>query len=183
MATEKDIAQIVDVMQAAFPNWHPTDNTVEVYFQILKEEDSKLLKAAVFQAIAEPGRAFAPSPGEIRGVLLDVQKMISNVPDSFQAWGEVQRQILENGGEFGTPVWSHPVIEEAVNRIGWRNLRMSDNPQSERIRFVQAYEQLVSRVEKEQMLLPPVRGYIETNGGKMLAPADQMKQLADRLGK
>lgn len=181
MAELEDFQQIINMFLAAFPNFKPTDMTPEVYFQTLADIPTDELRAAVLHCLTEPGRAFAPSIGEIRGAVVELRGMSANVPSSYQAWQEVQQQILENGGEFGKPVWSNPLVGMAVKRIGWRNLRMSDFPESERMRFIACYEQLVSRAEKEEMLIPEVRGYIETSGGKLLAPMSQIKQLADRL--
>ncbi len=86
-----------------------------------------------------------------------------------------------NGGDFGTPVWSHPLVERVVKQLGWRNLRMSEDQTADRARFVQAYEQLLARATTEEMLLPEVRGYIEARGGLLLAPSDQMRLLSDKL--
>ena len=181
MAELKDILQIINVMLAAFPNFKPTEGTAEIYYQTLSDIPTEELRAAVLHCLTENGRAFAPSVGEIRGAVAELRGMLANVPSSYQAWQEVQTQILENGGEFGHPVWSNPLVEKAVKRIGWRNLRMSDFPESERARFIACYEQLVSRAEKEEMLIPEIRGYIEANGGKLLSPMSQIGLLADKL--
>ena len=183
MATEKDIAEIVGVISAAYPNFNPSEYTVEVYHQTLKDIETDLLKAATLQAISEAGRKFAPSVGEIRGAVGEIRKQVMNIPSSYQAWEEVQKQIVENGGDFGTPVWSHSLVEQTVSAIGWRNLRMSENQTADRARFIQAYEQLQPRAEKEEMQLPEVRGYIEANGGKRLAPVDEMKRLSEGMSK
>jgi len=173
MAELKDIAQIIGILSAAFPNFKPTELTSEVYYQTLGDIPSDELKAAVLHCISESGRAFAPSVGEIRGAVAELRSFAVNVPSSFQAWQEVQKQILENGGEHGHPVWSSPLVAEAVRRMGWRNLRMSGDQTADRARFLQCYEQLVGRATKEEMLLPDVRAYIETT-------ADERKQIADQ---
>ncbi|MEO6566718.1 MAG: replicative helicase loader/inhibitor [Casimicrobiaceae bacterium] len=181
MANILDIAQIVGVISAAYPNWKPTEFTTEVYYQTLQDIPTEELKAATLHSVSEAGRAFAPSVGEIRGAVAELRGMSANVPSSYDAWEEVQRQLLENGGDFGNPVWSHPLIERAMKQMGWRNLRMSENQIADRARFVQCYEQLVDRATRENMLLPEVRGYIEANGARMLAPMDSMKLLAGRM--
>jgi hypothetical protein len=177
----EDVAQIVAVISAAYPNFNPSEQTVEIYFQCLNDIPTELLKAATLQAVSEAGRKFAPSVGEIRGTVAEIRRNIVNVPSSYQAWQEVQTQINDNGGEYGKPVWSHPLVEQTVNALGWRNLRMSENSTADRARFLQAYDQLQDRMEREEMMLPAVRGYIETNGGKLLSPIERMKQLVERL--
>ena len=181
MASERDVAEIVAIISAAYPNFNPTKHTVEVYYQTLKDIPTDLLRSATLQAISENGRKFAPSVGELRGTVADIQRAVSGTPTSYQAWQEVQRQMVETGS-YGEPEWSHPLVAETVRVLGWRNLCLSEHQVADRARVVQAYEQLSRRYEIEAMMLPEVLSYIEANGGKLLAPAEQVKVLADRLG-
>ncbi len=183
MAEPRDIDQIINMLEVAFPNFHPKDVklTKEVYWQTLRDIPSDELKAAVLHCASENGRAFAPTIGEIRGAVAELRMASLNVPSSYAAWQEVCTQMSINGGDFGMPVWSHPLVERVVKQLGWRNLRMSEDQTADRARFVQAYEQLLARATTEEMLLPEVRGYIEARGGLLLAPSDQMRLLSDKL--
>ena len=184
MSDITDIAQIVGIISAAYPNWNVTEYTNEVYYQTLHDIPADELKVAVLHCISENGRKFAPSVGEIRGAVAEMRGIASNLPSAYQAWEEVQKQILENGGDFGKPVWSNSIVESAARMIGWRNLRMSEDQTSDRARFIQCYEQLVVRATRDEMLLPEVRGYIEDRGGKLLnAPIAQIKQLTKGMEK
>jgi hypothetical protein len=183
MATEKDIAGIVAMLSAAYPNWNVTEYTLEIYYQDLKDIPSEELKIAAQHCRSEAGRKFAPSVGELRGAVADLRKYTANIPSSYQAWEEVLRQIVDNGGDYGNPVWSNPIVERAVKMIGWRNLRMSEDATADRARFIQCYEQLAERVSRDEMLIPEVRGYLEVNGARLLAPTDQIKLLAKGMTK
>ena len=178
MANQIEIAQIVAVIAAAYPNFKVSPQTIDVYYQTLQDISADELQAAVMQSISEAGRQFAPSVGEIRGAVLDIRKRVVNVPSSFQAWQEVQKQIRDNGGDFGRPVWSNPIVEATVNALGWRNLRMSEDQTADRARFLQAYDQLCDRASKEEIALPQVRGYIET---KAQRAALEMKNVSKLL--
>lgn len=183
MATPNDIQQIINMLMAAFPNFKPNEMTPEVYWQTLQDIPTSELKAAVLHCVTESGRAFAPSVGEIRGAVSVIRQASANVPGPYAAWREVCRAIVEIGS-YGSPVFSSPLIERTVENIGWRNLCLSENQVADRARFVQAYEQLLSRAVAEDMMLPEVRGYIEARGGVLLdAPATQIKQLAERLSR
>lgn len=177
MANPLDIAHVVKVMSIAFPNWKPTADTSEVYFKLLQDIDGEELKVAVLHCLSESGRAFAPSIGEIRGAVSELRRMSYNVPSSYEAWQEVLMQFAE-AGYYNTPKFSHPLIAEAVRRMGWRQLCLSEDQIADRARFIQCYEQLTNRATKEDILLPEVRGYIEANGARLLAPAEQIKQLS-----
>jgi hypothetical protein len=184
MASREDISKMVAFLSAAYPNWNVSEYTLEVYYEDLQDIPAEELRIAAKHCRTEIGRKFAPSVGEIRGAVADIRRSASNVPSTFQAWQEVQKQILENGGDYGNPEWSSPLVEEAVRRMGWRNLRMSEDQTADRARFLQCYEQLVERATKEDMLLPDVRGYIEANAGTLLnAPAEQIRQLTEGLMK
>lgn len=183
MATKLDIAEIVSVISVAYPNWIVTEQTNQVYWQILADIPTDELKAATLHCISESGRKFAPSVGELRGAVAELRGMSANLPSSFEAWQEVGKQISINGGDFGNPVWSHPIVQKAVEAIGWRNLRMSEDATADRARFIQCYEQFQQRAEKENILLPEVRGFLEVNGARLEAPADQIKRLTERMSK
>jgi hypothetical protein len=177
MATEKDISVIVTMLSAAYPNWNVTPYTVEVYYQDLKDIPSNELQIAAQHCRSEAGRKFAPSVGELRGAVMELRRSSLNIPSSYSAWEEVRVQIIENGGDFGKPAWSHPLIERAVKSIGWRELRMSENQTADRARFIQAYEQITERAEKENMLIPEVRQHLLNNGAKLLTVSESIKQL------
>jgi hypothetical protein len=175
MANQTDIAAVLAVINVAYPNFTVTEKTVEVYWQILSDIPSDELKAAALHCISESGRKFAPSVGELRGAVGELRSLSNNVPSSFEAWQEFKK------GRY-----SHPLVEKAANLIGRKEFGMSnvDDEPSWRARFIQAYEQLQARAEKEDLMVPEVRGYIEANGGKLMkSPMDQIRSLADGMRK
>jgi hypothetical protein len=115
-------------------------------------------------------------------VVAELRSFAAKVPSSFQAWKEVQQQILINGGDYGNPEWSNPLVEEAVRRMGWRNLRMSEDQTADRARFLQCYEQVVEHATRQEMLLPHVAGYIESRR-EALTAGNEIKQLAEGMKK
>jgi hypothetical protein len=182
MASKLDIAEILGVIAVAYPNFAVTEQTNQVYWQILSDIPTDELKAATLHCISESGRKFAPSVGELRGAVGELRGLSSNLPSSYEAWQEFKRAVTRSNY---SPEWSHPLVSKASNLIGMREYGHSDvdDEPSWRARFIQCYEQLQERAERENLLLPEVRGYIETNGGRLLSPVDQMKKLTDRMRK
>lgn len=182
MCSEIDIAEILAVIAVAYPNFVVTEKTNEVYWQILSDIPTDELKAACLHCISESGRKFAPSVGEIRGAVGELRGMVSNVPSSYDAWNEFHKNVVRSDY---SPQWSHPLVEKTARLIGMHDYGQSnvDDQPSWRARFIQCYEQLQERAQSENLLLPEVRGYIEANGGRFLAPVDQMKQLTERMTK
>lgn len=191
MATEKEIQTIVAKLSAAFPNWKTNAFTIAVYVEDLSDIDSETLNAAARMCRTEPGRAFAPSTGEIRGAVGKLRGMVTGQPSSYEAWQEFRHIVVTGNYRLGTCAkedsaqFSHPLVEKAAKTIGIRAYGQSntDEEMSWRARFIQCYEQLQERAERENLLVPEVRGYIETNGGRFLAPADQIKLLTERMTK
>jgi hypothetical protein len=111
-----------------------------------------------------------------------LRSMSSNTPSSFDAWREFKKAVTSSNY---SPQWSHPLVERAARLIGMREYGYSDisDEPSWRSRFIQCYEQLQERAQKEDLLIPEVRGYIETRGGKLLSPSEQMKQLTQGMTK
>lgn len=179
MADIQDVAQIIGVISAAYPNFNPSELTAEIYYQTLNDIPADELKTATLHCITESGRKFAPSVGEIRGAVAELRGYSGNVPSSFQAWEEVLEQFRVTG-YYREPQFSHLLIEKAVRALGWKELCQSENQVADRARFIQCYEQLTDRATREEMLLPEVRGFIEANGARLQAPADAIKLLADK---
>lgn len=180
MATQIEVAQVVGIISAAYPNFAPTKETVEVYYQALQDLDFRELKAATMQSISEAGRKFAPSVGELRGAVLSIRKRIAGVPSSYQAWQEVLKQISENGGDFGKPIWSNPIVKQAVEALGWRNLRMSEDQTQDRARFIMAYDQLLQRASEDDIALPFVKGYVEERTNQARLEVSKLAGLLER---
>ena len=182
MADRKEIEIMIAKLSAAFPNWKVTAYTIQVYLEDLSDIDGETLDAAVRMCRTQPGRAFAPSTGEIRGAVGQLRGMASNVPSSYEAWQEFKRAVTSSNY---SPQWSHTLVGKAADLIGMQQYGRSnvDDEPSWRARFIQCYEQLQERAERENLLLPEVRGYIEANGGRMLAPVEQIKQLTQGMTK
>jgi hypothetical protein len=184
MCEPRDIDQVINMLEIAFPNFHPKDvrMTKELYWQTLQDIPSDELKAAVLHCLTQSGRAFAPTIGEIRGAVADIRRAASNAPSAYEAWQIVCRAITEVGS-YGSPQFESQLIDRVVRNLGWRNLCMSENQVADRARFLQAYEQLLERATKEEMLLPEVRGYIESRGAVLLDTPNEIRQLVEGMKK
>lgn len=66
MANDQDISKVIARLSAAFPNWNVNAFTMQVYYEDLQDIPADELEMAARQCRMEPGRAFAPSIGELR---------------------------------------------------------------------------------------------------------------------
>jgi hypothetical protein len=181
VSTQTDIIQIVLLMQAAFPNFHPEQATPEALYQLLQDLPSDTLKVAVLETCAQAGRAFAPTVGEIRAAALKLSFQALGIPDEFDAWAELcrmpkdmLRSHIEVDGEgkmitneTGAVIinverlaWSHPLVEHTAMLMGWPDFP-SEDESLDRAHFFQAYRAGMSRMMEEAGELPVVQQYME----------------------
>jgi len=67
------------------------------------------------------------------------------------AWGEVIAQI-RSVGSWGQPVFKNKVIEQTVDRMGWKELCLSENQVADRAHFLKIFETLMTRENKETII-------------------------------
>jgi len=75
----------------------------------------------------------------------------NDIPVAGDAWGEVL-SLVSSVGSYGSPVFSHSIIERAVKGIGWITICLSTNIGMERAHFLKIYDQLAERETKEVVL-------------------------------
>lgn len=192
MATLLEVGQVVDVIGAAYPNFAPTKETINVYFELLKDIPADLLKTATLQCCAESGRKFAPSVGEIRGAASVLRIRAQGIPSALEAWDEVCtaefRDIRPDrpyyiGGQVFTEdpnphKWSHPIVERVAKMMGWPNFP-GENESTDRAHFFKQYEIESTRFSEAELELPAVTRYLARARGEALPIGEVMKQLKE----
>lgn len=129
-------AELVAILSAAFPNEKWTEQTCEVYEQMLLDLDVQLAMRAV-QVLVCTSR-FVPTIAEIRAAAADVA--VGERRTGVDAWGDVVAAI-RRVGSYGVPEFSDPLTARAVRALGWRNLCLGDSSEaSDRARFCEVYE-------------------------------------------
>lgn len=142
---QQRVAEALDRTRRAYPHSRVTDDQLNEYVDDLDD----LPAEAVVQAITECRRTgeFFPTLAAIRTRAVEVVGGEFFV-DPEVAWGEVRRNA-ERFGVSGTRVtwapdgehavevrmeWSSPLIAEAVESIGWRDICLVDDKQLNTIR-------------------------------------------------
>ena len=184
MANRKEIIQIVGIMSLAYSNYKPMLDgeltTVDLLEDLLGDLPVDELKLALKACILEPGRAFAPAPGEIRGKVAQMRLAANNTPTAGEAWAEVMDHIKYKGCQ-AKPEWSHPIIGKAVDAIGLVNIGMAeDNGMVARAHFMKLFPVYLERETGEIAQHPQIAAYI--NEQWQLNGATSIKQLADKMG-
>jgi len=75
----------------------------------------------------------------------------STIPNVGDAWAEVLREMARTGS-YGQPKFSHPLITQAVQGVGWRSMCMSENIGVDRAHFYRIFDQLKDRAQREEIV-------------------------------
>jgi len=114
--TKQDIAQVLTLLKAAWPDKTIEAETLTAFAAGLEDLPSQ----AVFNAAKRAVRTvtFFPAVAELRALAADEALGIG---PAEVAWEEV-RQQLQRVGRYGIPEFSNPVTAQAVTTLGWMTI-------------------------------------------------------------
>jgi hypothetical protein len=130
-------AELLEILLGAFPDAKIGPRTSEVYETMLSDLDFEVAKTAVFRLLATA--KWLPKIADIREAAMDV--MHGAVRRGVEAWGDVLSEI-RRVGYMDTPTFTDPIVTACVERMGWRNLCLSEENAPDRARFVELYDAL-----------------------------------------
>jgi len=164
MASDKTVAYWMGLLSANYPNHTVTKESIMIYARILSDIPDDLLEAAAVNIMASPG-AFFPTVGDWRQSALDLQWNELGIPTAYEAWEEVLREVKRCGDYYRwrieegrkDPSWSSPLVEKAVECVGYQAIQEADNISFLQNHFYKTYDALKSRREKQFRMLPEVR--------------------------
>lgn len=136
---KSEVAELVMMILAAYPNARTTASTSQVYETMLADLEADRARAAVHRLIASS--RFMPTVAEIRAAATELEH--GAVRSGADAWLDVVEQIRREG-YCGVPRFADPVVAALVQRWGWRALCFGDGV-SDRARFIEAYDALTQR--------------------------------------
>ena len=145
--TKDEIKKLVMLAVANYPPYHKNDNSPIVYSWQNLLSDLDYLSAEKGLLKVQSTVKYFPSAAEIRSAAKEFQQGYHRLPSAEEAWAEVVRQL-----DFYTkPSWSHPYIQEAVQRVGFANLCRSEKIAIERAHFLRFYDSIVDQAKNDQI--------------------------------
>ena len=153
---KSEAAELVALVQAAFPRLEITAATVRLYAEMLADVDAELGRAAVLELVKTQVYPTLPTVGEIRQRVTDLAFRRAGLLTAEEAWEVVQWAFRKVGQyrPFPDTTKGGPLLKRAVTAIGWVNLCNSENLVADRAHFFRVYEALVGR-ERERLTLNP----------------------------
>lgn len=96
-------------------------------------------------------RQFMPTVSEIRSAVLDLER--GPVTAGGDAWGDVLAAMKSKGAHRTPGIdFTFPDVTTArcVQRLGWRDLCLSENTVADRARFIELYDKLATETRREK---------------------------------
>jgi hypothetical protein len=157
MASEIEILRVLKILGDVYSSYHLSSSAVEVYVRLLADIPGEVMERAALEHIGHS--KYFPAIAELRTAAFDILEAITPLPSDYEAWGEVQAEI-RRVGHVQPPEFSHELIAQAVDLLGWRYLCLSENPVADRAHFVQAYQALREGRRRDTRRLKMVSDFI-----------------------
>ena len=163
---KKEFATFAMALKTYYPkeNLLPNNQAMELWF-----------KQLIPYQLAETGLNKWVSTNKWSPTIADIREMASSIshgdlPDWGEAWEEVCKAIKHFGSYRAGEALSFlsPLTRKATERIGFRNLCMSENPSADRANFRMIYESLAEREKKNAQLPEPLKKLISDMQNTML---------------
>ena len=170
MATQAEIVALLKIISKAYPAFEVDRDRTALFVDMLSDIPLDALKASCRQHIAT--NKFPPTIAELR----EGARIVSQpaLPSWSDAWAEVLEQIRAVGS-WGTPRWSHPLIEQAVAGMGgWQLMCSMEIGETGmwRAQFRDIYGAYASRADSAAKLLPSSRE-VATRYGALPPPRQE----------
>lgn len=155
---KKEFAVWAAALQTYYPRFTllPNRQAMELWYRELGDESGPLLTAALRRWAAT--EKWPPSIAELRALCAELRE--GPLPD----WGQGWRELLAAVGRCGLArpeealASLSPLARETAERLGWREICLSENADTLRAQFRQLYETCSARRSKLRLLPPSLRG-------------------------
>lgn len=168
--TKKEFAIFAMALKTYFPrdNLLPTEEAMELWYRELQDIPAEV--ATVMLRKWVDTQKWLPTIAEIRSMCGEIVN--GQLPDWGEAWKEVTRAIGRYGYMQKEQAYASmsPITRKAVDRIGWYDINMSENPDIIRAQFRQVFEICVKREVEDRQLPPTLKATISQIGESIFPP-------------
>lgn len=161
----KEFAILAAAMKTCYckePNLLPNNEAMEIWYQHLCDIPFPVAEAALHKWTQT--NKWSPSIAELREVAATVSN--GEIADWGEGWEKVLTAIRKYGMyNIGAAMASlDPMTRTAVERVGFREICLSENISVERANFRMVYENLAEREKTRQQVALPLQKTIERLG-------------------
>jgi len=181
VATKTEIGAVLSMLAAAYPSFELRKETTALYAEMLEDLPGEVLFIAGKQHIAQS--TFFPRVAELRSTAFGLLEMSTGAPKPIEAWAWVCEWIHCSGrGRDG----GHELVERAVRAIGgWESLgqRNVDDRHWTQRQFMEAYEDMLDTLRRDQTLIPEARRLVDGQDGAQRVDRGEILRLIRGIGR
>lgn len=176
---KKEFAMFASALRTYYSkeNLLPNSQAMELWFRQLMDIPYPVAEATLNKWVAT--NKWSPSIAEIRELAAEIQN--GKLPDWGEAWEETCKAISRYGYYRPKEALASlsPLTRKTVERLGFTNLCLSENPTADRANFRQCYEIVAKREQEAQVLSLPLQQIIQQLSDGM-APNSVQSLLTDK---
>lgn len=185
--TKEEFAAFAMAVRTFYPREKilPNKEAMELWFRELTDIPYDVAEAVLRKWVSL--NKWSPSIADIREMVAEVQN--GEMPDYGAAWESVLRAIRQYGfyNQQAALESLDPMTRGVVERMGFRELCMSENPGVDRGQFRKIYETVAMREKKKQQVALPLQGMLEQlSGAKTLQLGShdaEARRIADNVAR
>ena len=160
--TKKEFALLAAALKTYYPREAllPNDQAMELWFRQLADIPYQVAEAALNKWVAT--NKWSPSIADLREMSSGIQ--YGEMPDWGEGWKQLQRAISKYGSYRPKEAMAmlDDVTRQTVERLGFQNLCLSENQETDRANFRMIFEQLATRKKQESQIPPGLKTLIES---------------------
>src|SRR3990167_10036937 len=118
MSKKTEFVKVLAMLAAAYPRFTMTEETTEVYAQLLADIPIETLRAAALSCATT--RDFFPSVHELRQAVAELARKANSIPSAYEAWQDLKKagrgfykEVIERDGDY----FIEPVIYEFIHPV------------------------------------------------------------------
>lgn len=157
---KKEFSVFVMALRTYYPkeNILPNQQAMELWFRELQDIPYSVAEAGLRKWVSL--NKWSPSIAEIREMVSEVKQGIPQ--DWGDGWEQVMKAIRKYGmyGAGEAMDSFDPITRQCVERLGFKNICLSENIAADRANFRMIYESLIERKKKDEQLALPLQNLI-----------------------
>ena len=150
--TKKDFAMLAMALQTYYPreNLLPNEQSMELWFKQLEDIPYEVAELALNKWVSL--NKWSPSIADMREMATQITGGVKQ--DWGDAWEDVCKAIRHFGSYRATEALDSlsPLARKTTERMGFRNLCMSENPTADRSNFRMIYKELEEREKADEQI-------------------------------
>lgn len=151
--TKTEAMALIQQLTAAFPSKTLSpESSIEYARSIFDLSASSV--AFALEALKVTSNFF-PSICQLRQTAIDAE-VGDKIPTAEAAWAEINTHVRTIGSSrsWREPPWSHPLVQELADAMGWEQLCLSQNALADRAHMLKMYESVSNKNKMSRGMTP-----------------------------